>query len=205
MSKNENRPLSEKTLQSRTNGRYHVPREVWNILKASGSVIFDDITRTYSFKPAHNVRDKAALLVLLKSKRGQDVVAQDYKELKEGWPDILPAVQELEREGQIIVFRGKDGSPKHLYWNDTDLNVKVDSEFQKYWNDVKIPTTALVDNSELAKMMADSGLKGIEVMHTAVKQQVKPKSKKRSNKRIKITNTHLAPLDYSKDLLSELK
>ena len=43
-------------------------------------------------KPTHNIRTKPALLELLKSKRGQEVVAQDYKELKEGWPDIFAAV-----------------------------------------------------------------------------------------------------------------
>ncbi|KAJ3294998.1 hypothetical protein HK104_003109 [Borealophlyctis nickersoniae] len=130
----------------------------------------------------------------------------DVKELKESWAALPTVIEELEANGNILILRQKDGVPKSLFYNDKSMNVKMSegqekiknllhfgrqltsrTEFRKYWHDVKLPGT----DADLIKELEKAGMKSMESYSTVVKEKAKPKTKKRTFKRIKLTNTHL--------------
>ncbi|KAJ3037110.1 hypothetical protein HDV00_002055 [Rhizophlyctis rosea] len=123
-----NKPLKEDQLRRTPKNHNTVAPPlpaVWDSLKNNDKVIYDAVRRTYMYKPQHAIKSKDALLEFLKQNRAKHIAGQDYRELKESWPEILPAVQELEREGEILVVRTKDNTPKTLFWNDKSLNVAM--------------------------------------------------------------------------------
>ncbi|KAJ3049717.1 serine/threonine protein kinase, partial [Rhizophlyctis rosea] len=108
--------------------------------------------------------ERRKMFGLLERKTLDGAVEIDFKELLRGCVNAREILQELEGASKLIIIRNKDGDPKHLFWNDTNLLSKVNPQFEKL-----LEESALVDSSQPAKMMADYGLKGIEVTHTAVK------------------------------------
>ncbi|KAI9012969.1 hypothetical protein BC832DRAFT_272744 [Gaertneriomyces semiglobifer] len=154
-------------------------------LQNNEKVKYDAQNNTYQYKPQYNIRSNDDLLELLKASKVEG--GMDFKELSESWSGLAAAVQELEKNGEILVLRTKDNRPRTLFWNDSTLNIKMSEDFQKYWHEVKVPL-----EGDLAKELERVGLKSMETFSTVAKEvDVKPAAKRRVNKRIKLTNTHL--------------
>ncbi|CAG8559197.1 6492_t:CDS:2, partial [Dentiscutata heterogama] len=140
--------------------------------------------------PDYAIRSKEDLLNLLKDRRDQPGVSRGmpFKELDD-CIDLTNAIGELEKEGKIMVIRlMKDNSPRLLYWNDQRYITEMDKEFVDMFHSVKVP-----DESDLKKSLEDAGLQTMSVLENKTRTEDKPKQKKRkqTNRKIKITNTHL--------------
>ena len=165
-----------------------------HLLRSNPRISYDPSTELYEFRPLHNIRSGPALLAYLKVSHGYNV-----KELKDGWPDCIATINELEKENKVLVIRGKkDGVPRTVWYNEQEIDVHVDEEFKSEWHRIVVPPPA-----ELPKRLADAGLKANSVDPATVIKRPggngndAGRRKKRRGGRGKVTNTHLNILrDY---------
>ncbi|CAI2188922.1 8149_t:CDS:2 [Funneliformis geosporum] len=144
----------------------------------------------YNSADYYAIRTKEDLLNLLKE-RQEKVGAScgmPFRELDD-CIDLSNAIQELESEGKIMVIRlMKDSSPRLLYYNDLKYNTPMDKEFVEMFHNVKVP-----DEIDLKKSLEDAGLQTMAVLENKTRAEDRPKQRKRkqTNRKLKITNTHL--------------
>ena len=174
-------------------------RRLHAILKQHPRVEYDpkglDGKGSFLFRPMYGVRTGDQLLAFLQKQgtsQGIRVV-----QLKEGWSGAIETIEELEKEGRLLVTRNKkDNSPKMVWLNDPSLMHDVDNEFRNLWHDVQIPGTSEALRNELL---------GFGLTPTSQVKKVAPgsgevkKKKKVPRSGGKTTNTHMAHIlkDYS--------
>ena len=120
----------------------------------------------------------------------------NVKELKDGWPGCLDAIDSLEAEGRILVTRHKkDQSPKMVWANDPSLLHIVDNEFKELWHRIVVPQST----ADLRKSLIEYGLTPTSVVKTPVPVKQKEKKRKGARRGGKTTNTHMLGVlqDYS--------
>lgn len=102
--------------------------------KAHDRIAWDPKTDLYSYKVAHallfviltltrpqhefNFRNKAALLIEIQrqTRKGGGI---SVRALKESWKEAPAAIEELEKEGEVLVTRTvKDGQLRMVFWNE---------------------------------------------------------------------------------------
>ena len=173
-------------------------RAIETILKKHEKVNYvrneDGREGTFSFRPFMNIRSKDALLRQVQAQRSFQGIS--VKDLKDGWPGAEAAVDELDKEGKLLVTRNKkDNHAKMVWGNDSSLLSKIEPEFQAIWQKIRLPEPkALADELERAGLTpADK--------NRNVKKVTKPETKKTRKPRRggKTTNTHMAGIfkDYS--------
>ncbi|KAJ3194686.1 hypothetical protein HK101_002160 [Irineochytrium annulatum] len=169
-----------------------------NVWRTCDKIGFDLKAKTIWYKHEYAIRSKEDLVETLKA--GRDVGGKDPKELKESYPDVFAAIEELEKEGSILVVKDKNDAPKLVYYNCLVERGPNDapptypsSEFVKHWNDVKVPP-----EEELLKELDKAGLKRADGSSTNVKLKVTAKTKSKRGRKGKTTNTHLG-IDLSKE------
>ncbi|KAM0786154.1 hypothetical protein ACM66B_006962 [Microbotryomycetes sp. NB124-2] len=154
-------------------------------------VLVDDRLGLYSYKPDYVLRSKADLVSLLRvhATRGGFAV----KTLRDSWPQVNNAIEELEREGKVFVMRtggsgDREGQMKAVYLNEMPEQNSIDKEFRDLWSTLKTPI-----EDELANELRSAGLSAASAANKAAPVVVKKKAKgrKSSNRRVKIVNTHL--------------
>ncbi|KAI9278751.1 hypothetical protein BDA99DRAFT_493060 [Phascolomyces articulosus] len=177
---------------SRTKVDIRKNQALWEKLVNNDKIDYDVVNDTFVYKPTYQIRSKEDLLELLIQKREDG--GMDYKDLKDSYSKLGDAVEELANEGQILVIRHKDGNPRILFYNEMQYNTPVDDEFRKMWAGIKIP-----DETDLPKALENAGLKTMEVFEKKVVSEPKLKRSKTRNRKFKITNTHLANIDLSRD------
>lgn len=146
-----------------------------------------------STQTPYDIRSKDDLLRVIRehySERGMTV-----KELQDSWKGLLPAIQELEKDGYILTIRNKDNSPRVLFYNRIDLNTPTDEEFREIWK-----KTVLPHETDLPKELERAGLKTMEVFEKKTSAQAsKAKGRRRGARKVKLTNTHIEGLDLTQD------
>ncbi|KAI5295330.1 hypothetical protein KEM55_006242 [Ascosphaera atra] len=149
---------------------------------------------TYRFKPKHNIRNAEQLLQALQSRptgQGMSVV-----ELREGWPNIVPTINQLEKEGKLLVTRNKkEDYPKMVWTNDPTLITTFDPEFKQIWERIKIPDPdTVIEELEKAGITPTNKNKVVKA-----KPKMEKKRTKKTRRSGKTTNTHMAGIlrDYS--------
>ncbi|EER44026.1 transcription initiation factor IIE subunit beta [Histoplasma capsulatum var. duboisii H88] len=149
---------------------------------------------TFRFKPPHNIRSAEQLLRKLQSQ--PTAQGMSVRELREGWPNIVQAIDKLEEEGKLLVTRNKkDNQPKMVWANDPSLIQHFDPEFRQIWEKIKIPDQQTVtDELEKAGITSTSKNKV-----TKPKPKVEHKKVKKARRSGKTTNTHMVGVlrDYS--------
>jgi len=50
----------------------------------------------------------------------------DIKDMKDAFIDVRTTIDDLEKEGKILVIKAKDNSPKLFYWNDMSHTTDMD-------------------------------------------------------------------------------
>ena len=149
---------------------------------------------TFRFRPVHNIRSKETLLGHLQSR--QSAQGLSVKELRDGWPGVEAAIDDLELEDKLLVTRNKKDNHARMLWlNDPSLSYEIDPEFQAIWQKIKLPEPkGLADELEKAGLTPANKSRNAKKL---VKQETKkPKKPRRGGK---TTNTHMAGVlrDYS--------
>lgn len=148
----------------------------------------------FSFRPPHNIRTPEQLLRKLQSQT--TAAGMSVRELREGWPTVEDAINQMEKEGKLLVTRNKKDDHAKMVWaNDPSLIEHFDLEFKQIWDKIKIPDQQVV-KEELEKAGITPTNKNKVVKPRPKMEQKKVKKPRRSGK---TTNTHMMGIlrDYS--------
>ncbi|TFK36511.1 transcription initiation factor IIE subunit beta [Crucibulum laeve] len=172
--------------------------------KAHDRIHYDPKTDLYSYKHEFNFRNKAALLTEIQrqTRKGGGL---SVRALKESWKEAPQAIEELEKEGEVLVTRTtKDGQLRMVFWNEikpTDEagGKPVEKEFNDLWHSLKVP-----NDVDLLKQLASEGLQVTAAESIVPKAPTGKKKGKRGGaprqRQVRITNTHLkGEIDLSRD------
>lgn len=159
----------------------------------------------FRYRPIHpvtNAEELKSYLAIQPTAQGIPV-----KDLKDGWPDCVPAIDQLEREGFLLVARNKKDNAPRTVWPDsptyhilnsvTQMPQKVDAEFVEVWAKTKLPASEIEIRNELER----AGLVPTSQVKEVKRFEVKRKEKRRINRKGgKTTNSHMLGIlkDYSK-------
>ena len=149
---------------------------------------------TFSFRPPHNIRTPEQLLQKLQVQK--TAAGMSVRELREGWPNVEDVINQLEKEGKLLVTRNKkDDHAKMIWANDPSLIEHFDDEFKQIWEKIKIPDAQAV-KEELEKAGITPTNKNKVVKPRPKLENKKVKKPRRSGK---TTNTHMMGIlrDYS--------
>jgi len=163
--------------------------------KAHDKVQYDPKTDLYSYKHEFTFRNKAALLTEIQrqTRKGGGI---SVRALKESWKEAPQAIEELEKEGEVLVTRTmKDGQLRMVFWNEIKPTeeaggMPVEKEFNDLWHSLKVP-----NDVDLLRQLASEGLQ-VTASETVIPKvpTVKKKGKRGGAPRqrpVRITNTHL--------------
>ncbi|KDE03278.1 hypothetical protein MVLG_06235 [Microbotryum lychnidis-dioicae p1A1 Lamole] len=179
--------------------------ELLSNFRSHEKVVVDDKTGLFSYKPDYDIKSKFDLenLVMRYSSRG----GLSVKNLRASWPNVVPAIEELEQEGKVYVTRTggsaeREGAMKAVFRNEFPKRPRIDDEFLNLWKKLKAPT-----KEELSVQLNEAGLTTASTVASDLprNQNKNPRGKGRkgpgsANRRIKLTNTHLkGKVDLSKD------
>lgn len=172
--------------------------------KSHDKIIWDPKTDLYSYRHEFSFRNKAALLTEIQrqTKKGGGI---PVRALKESWKEAPQAIEELEKEGDVLVTRTvKDGQLRMVFWNeikpdDESGGRQVEKEFFDLWHSLKVP-----NDVDLLKALHAEGLQATaeEMPIPKAPSNVKKKGKRSAprQRQAKITNTHLkGEIDLSRD------
>ncbi|KAJ5579487.1 transcription initiation factor TFIIE beta subunit [Penicillium hispanicum] len=149
---------------------------------------------TFSFRPPHNIRTPEQLLQRLQAQT--TAAGMSVRELREGWPNVEDAINQMEKEGKLLVTRNKKDDHAKMVWaNDPSLIEHFDQEFRQIWDKIKIPDPQAV-KEELEKAGITPTNKNKVVKPRPKMENKKVKKPRRSGK---TTNTHMMGIlrDYS--------
>ncbi|KIY49712.1 hypothetical protein FISHEDRAFT_5401, partial [Fistulina hepatica ATCC 64428] len=198
--KSTHNPMRLQDIAIITNTPLDIDTELLRKFKSHDRVVWDPKTDLYSYKHDFNFRNKASLLTEIR-RHTTTGGGLSVRLLKESWKDAPTAIDELEAEGEVLVTRtAKDGQPKMVFWNEIKPNSEeggtlVDEEFRQLWHQFPVPTGA-----DLKRDLEEGH--AVLFFSIAILPPAATKKKgKRANRHrhAKITNTHLAGIDLSKD------
>ncbi|KAF9552307.1 transcription initiation factor IIE subunit beta [Agrocybe pediades] len=178
--------------------------------KSHDKIQYDPKTDLYSYKHEFTFRNKAALLTEIQrqTRKGGGI---SVRALKESWKEAPQAIEELEKEGEVLVTRTvKDGQLRMVFWNEIKPTeesggMPVEKEFHDLWHSLKVP-----NDVDLLKQLSSEGLQ-VTAAETVVPKAptVKKKGKRGGaprQRQVRITNTHLkGEIDLQKDYAAHTK
>ncbi|KAI5990471.1 hypothetical protein EDD15DRAFT_2280455 [Pisolithus albus] len=189
--------------------------------KSHDRVQYDQKTGLYSYRHDFNFRDKATLLTEIQrqTRRGGGI---SVRVLKEPWKEAPQAIEELEKEGEVLVTRTvKDGQLRMVFWNEIKPDEEsggkqVEKEFLDLWHQLKVPNDVdllkaltsgmffIYVRTSVPRILFAEGLQATASEGPAPKAPSSTKKKgKRSaprQRQVRITNTHLkGEIDLSRD------
>lgn len=189
--------VSYLSLQQRANDQGYI-QALLSILKVHEKVLYDpkgaNGEGTFAFRPPHDVRSPEQLLQKLQAQ--STGAGMSVRDLREGWPNVEDAINNLEQEGKLLVTRNKKDNHAKMVWiNDPSLFQHFDDEFRNIWEKIKIPDQQAV-KEELEKAGITPTSKNKVVKPRPKVEHKKVKKPRRSGK---TTNTHMMGVlrDYS--------
>ncbi|KAI9675501.1 MAG: hypothetical protein M1829_003305 [Trizodia sp. TS-e1964] len=171
-------------------------RTLQTILRRNPQVEFLAASKSYRFRPKHNIRNGEELQRFLQAQVSAHGLS--VKELKDGWTGAEDAIDKLEKEKKILVTRNKKDNHSRMVWaNDPSLSAyEIDIEFQILWHKIAIPQAADLP-AELTKAGLIPTSADPASLNKTAKKEVKKRKKPRKGGRT--TNTHMQGIlkDYS--------
>ncbi|KAG6841801.1 hypothetical protein C0991_006685 [Blastosporella zonata] len=178
--------------------------------KAHDRILWDPKTDLYSYKHEFNFRNKASLLTEIQrqTRKGGGI---SVRALKESWKEAPVAIEELEKEGEVLVTRTvKDGQLRMVFWNEIKPTeeiggMQVEKEFNDLWHSLKVP-----NDVDLLRQLASEGLQVTNAEAPVPKAPAGKKKGKRGGaprqRQVRITNTHMrGEIDLSRDYVAPPK
>ncbi|KIM56251.1 hypothetical protein SCLCIDRAFT_249132 [Scleroderma citrinum Foug A] len=172
--------------------------------KSHDRVQYDPKTGLYSYRHDFNFRNKAALLTEIQrhTRKGGGI---PVRALKESWKEAPQAIEELEKEGDVLVTRTvKDGQLRMVFWNEIKPDEEsggsqVEKEFLDLWHKLKVP-----NDVDLLRALTSEGLQATaaEAPIPKAPSNTKKKGKRTAprQRQVRITNIHLrGEIDLSRD------
>ena len=149
---------------------------------------------TYRYRPPHNIRSLEQMLGHLQSQHAFKGLS--VKELRDGWPGVEDAIQDLEIEKKLLVTRNKKDNHAKMVWpDDPSLALDIDEEFKLMWHKIRLPEPgAVADALEKEGLTPANKSRGAKKLLTT--QTKKTKKPRRGGK---TTNVHMQGVlrDYS--------
>lgn len=151
---------------------------------------------TFRYNPQHpvtNADELKSYLASLPTAAGIPV-----RELKDGWPACVPALEDLAAKHEVLLLRQKkDNAPKTVYPDSPQFYVHMDGDFVDFWGKCKLPAS----EAELRAELERANLTPTSQVKEVKKGTIQKKEKKRVNRRGgKTTNLHMMGIlrDYKK-------
>jgi transcription initiation factor TFIIE subunit beta len=159
-------------------------------LQKNPEVSYDTKADTYRYKPPYDINNSEELLAELQRQTLYKGIL--YDELKQGWPDCLAVVNQLDEQHKILVHRHKkDKQPKIIWPDDPSLYIKLDDEFRLIATNQKPPDENKI-RAELTAMQSRAAGEAPKPVTNANAGKKGPKKVRRGNK---VTNVHMQNLD----------
>lgn len=115
----------------------------------------------------------------------------------------------------MYVINNKDGTPRTMYYNAYPKKADLDDgfipfiyfvEFKDIWNNLTIPDPIDIARDlekgkipEINIFLYIAGMNTMKTVKMEVRKMPSAKKVKKSNRKVKITNTHLVGIDLTKD------
>ncbi|KAE8148255.1 hypothetical protein BDV25DRAFT_158683 [Aspergillus avenaceus] len=189
--------ISYLSLQDRANDESYL-KVLRNILESHEKIQYDprgaNGDGTFTFRPPHNIRNAEQLLKKLQSQStGAGMLV---RELREGWPNVGETINQLEKEGKLLVTRNKKDDQAKIVWaNDPSLIQHFDDEFRNIWEKIRIP-----DQQAVKEELEKAGITPTNKNKvTKARPKIEHKKVKKPRRSGKTTNTHMMGVlrDYS--------
>ena len=184
--KKEDHPFTFKEIYSKLGVNILTNMPLMKALRNNPKILMD--RESLKFVPLFNVRSTADLAGILREKSGVEGV--ELSKLADSPVDIRPFVAELGAQGRIFVLKDMDGS-EIIFYNPLTV-APASPEIAQMWGSIKIP-----NYHDIIEELNTAGLKNASSQTVKKKAVAKKEPKKRSQRRIKITNTHVKGLDLS--------
>jgi len=162
-------------------------------LSLNEKVNYDPKTKSYKFRPTHNIFTADDLLSHLQKQT--TFIGLTVRDLKDGWPNVVETIDKLEVQHKVLVTRSKKDNQAKMVWiNDPTLNAPLDEEYRKIWESIPVPEHKEVIETLTKEKHHPAGSIAPLQPKAAVK---KVKAKRKSTKQ---TNVHLKGMlrDFSK-------
>ncbi|CAH1708632.1 transcription initiation factor IIE subunit beta [Aphis gossypii] len=149
----------------------------------------------YMFKPPYKLKDRKALLKLLKQQDLKGLGGIMMDDIQESLPNCEKALKHLQNE---ILYVCRPGDKKKvMFYNDKSATIEINEEFKKMWRSIAVEN---MDDEKIEEHLEKQGISSMQdngikkVNHVKRK---KPVTKKRLSKRPR-DNEHLASVleDY---------
>ena len=157
-------------------------------------ISYDTQSNTFRFRPFHDIASADDLIKFLQTQPTANGL--QVKDLKEGWPGVEDAIDQLEREHKVLVQKNKkDGRPRLVWADNPKLYAPLDPEFKAMWLRITLPSP-----EDTIKELAKIGYKPAGTVKDTRKLAAPTGVKKK--KKIggtKVTNTHMTGIfkDFS--------
>lgn len=138
----------------------------------------------FLFKPPYKIRDKKALLRILKQHDLKGLGGILLDDVQESLPNCEKALKHLSNE--IIYVTRPIDKKKILFYNDRTAQMVVDEEFQKLWRGIAVES---VDDDKIEEYLEKQGIRSMQ--DHGPKKPIIPKRKKNINRK----RTHKKPRD----------
>ncbi|KXS99832.1 hypothetical protein AC578_8871 [Pseudocercospora eumusae] len=150
----------------------------------------------FRYRPKHPVTNAEELKdYLAKQTTAQGI---PVRELKDGWPDCGPAIDELEKQNFLLATRRKKDNSASMIWQDSpSYHTHISDDFKEFWSKTKLPAT----ENEIRTDLEKAGITPTSVVKEVRNVNMKKKDRKKPNRRGgKTTNLHMAGIlkDYTR-------
>lgn len=193
--------LIDKSLLVSSSDRENVKARVLTILRESARCrtippSANNKEEMLAFRPIHPVSNAEELKNYLARQKTAEGVA--VKDLKEGWPQAVEVIDQLEREHSLLAVRNKkDNTPKRVWTDSPNLHTHISDDFKTFWNKTKLPAS----ENEIQNELKQNGITATSQIKESKKMDMKKKDRKRPNRRGgKTTNAHMVGIlkDYTR-------
>ncbi len=183
--KKDTKPFSFKTIQDNLGINLLSNSALIKVLKNNPKVVIENYT--IRFVPYYQIKTAEEFLEVVKSKSGEEGI--EMSKLADSPIDIKPFIDKYLASNEIFVLKDMDGS-EVVFYNEYSNIKPIEESIKSLWNSVKI-----INYHNIIDELNTAGLKKDQGMDARKKVVPVVKKKKRSQRRIKITNTHVKGLD----------
>lgn len=106
----------------------------------------------FKYRPLHPVTNAEELKEYLARRTTFTAAGVTVKALKDGWPDCVQAIDQLEKEGFVLATRHKkDNAPIRVYADSPSYHIHIDDDFRDFWTKTKLPASETDLRNELER------------------------------------------------------